>query len=107
MSATRRVQVTVDGPISGSSEPDELDALGDALMEALIGLEVEDPFVAIEGERMWLTIELVVNVGSGAEAIAVGSRIIEDVARSVGLDPKNDDGELLITNATARELAAC
>lgn len=105
MSDVRKVEVTVEGPFGGPGGygADELQQIGEALMDALISLDAEDPFVVIAGADRHLRVQIVVEAASGTSAMAKASALIERAAELTGvIDPQRN--ESMDATMSAREL---
>jgi dihydroxyacetone kinase DhaKLM complex PTS-EIIA-like component DhaM len=88
----RAVQVVLDGklvaepPQAGGIPRQVLDALADAVMEALIDADAEDPFVFIDASTSTLQVEIVVRAETQTEAFARGIQLIDSVLGGLAID---------------------
>lgn len=87
---TEMREVVLDGRLGGpDATPEILEALGDAVMEALVARAgVVDPFVYLDTDTPEMRIELFVEAATDADALHEGVRVITEVLSSVGVEPR-------------------
>ena len=103
MTNVAKVQLVVEGPLGGDSDDEALSRVGDAVMDALIELGVEDPFVSISAEpHATISIHVVVKASSGSQALAIGMPLVEKAMLAAGYE--QTEGDDMAVNASARRM---
>jgi hypothetical protein len=88
VTAVRPIRVVLDAHFSGEPSYETLAAMGDALMEALIDGGATDPFVSIDAGSHNLLVEVVVEAGSQAGALAAGAAVIDSALQAAGVESR-------------------